>query len=296
MQSVSRGYTMVEIMIVLAISALMILIATTFLAGRQGHTQFSQSMRDLQSKVQSWLDDVPNGFAFGSNGTAYCAILGSSVRIYNSGRPANATPDCIFLGKAIQFNDGPDNNQVYAYSVFGQRADNNGNLLGTIKDTGPEPAAGKCGNCADFTETYTLKDGTHLKKVMKSSDVPAASNDSHLAGFYLSLNTDKKSVGQNGQTDLIGYQYPFISSTNAPNDNSVIQCLEDMPPDCQFTAGQTEPAFLSDWELCFDNNANDDTAVLTITGGTNGQGIATQLEFKSCPWSLANVATRLWRC
>jgi hypothetical protein len=272
---------MVEIMIVLAVSALMILIATTFLAGRQGHTQFSQNMRDLQSKVQSWLDDVPNGFAFGANSDAYCRAVGASVEILASGRSglANVNPDCIFLGKAIQFNDAPDNYEVNAYSVFGQRADNSGNLFGTLDDSGPEPAAGQCGKCADFTETYTLKDGTHLKKILKSSGI--GTDNSHLAGFYLSLNTDK-AVGGNGQTDLIGYQYPFTSSTSA-NDNSVIKCIEDKPPDCQLAAGKKAPDYLSDWQLCFDNTANDDTAVLTITGGNNGLGVATQLEFKPCP-------------
>jgi prepilin-type N-terminal cleavage/methylation domain-containing protein len=279
MKSVSRGYTIIEIMVVLAISSVLVLMAMTFLNGNQSQTEFSQSMRDLQSQVQSWIDSVPNGDAYGSIDDTYCHLSGN-IKIDTGGRPANASPDCIFLGKAIQFNDKPSTS-VYAYSVFGRRLDASDNLTGNIQDAEPEPAAGAGGpKAANLTETYTLKSGATLRSIINSSGITAGGEKSHLAGFYLSLNTDQ-AIGQNGNSNLIAYQYPLGNA--GLNDNSVIRCIENNPPDCRIPAGQTAPAALDSWQLCFENNGNGRTALLTISSSANGFDPKVQLEFKACP-------------
>lgn len=277
MSSVSRGYTIVELMIVMALSLMLVLMAATFLAGRKGHTEFSQSMRDLQSRLQSWIDDVPNGFAFGSNTNSYCKTGGVSVQINQGARPGGNKPECIYLGKAIQFSDNPST-QVYAYSVFGQRLDSAGNLVSTIEDAGPTPASGTAGTGnADFTETYNLKGGAHLKKIIQSSGVTGSGQNSHLAAFYLSLNTDEV-VGQNGNSNLVAYQYPVGNQPNV-NDPQVIHCIQNLGT-CKMAV---HPPFLTKWELCFDNDSNKDTALLTLQANSSGLGISTKLEFKTCP-------------
>ena len=275
----SSGYTMVEIMVVLAVSSFLILVSATFLSGSRGRTEFSQSMRDLQSQIQSWIDDVPNGFAYQTNANAYCHLGGGSVVIDNGGKPQSAKPDCIFLGKAIQFTDAPST-AVYAYSVFGLRTDSSGNLVPTLQASGPVPAANATGTgTANFTDTYNLKTGTQLKKIVKSSGITSFGVNSHMAGFYLSLNTDA-SIGQNGNSNLIAYQYPIGNYPNI-NDNQIVHCIEGVPGVCNFTASGN-PDALSDWELCFENNANLETALLTISASSNGFNPQTKLEFQAC--------------
>jgi hypothetical protein len=237
-------------------------------------------MRDLQSQLQSWMDDVSNGFAVGSSETAYCQAVGSNVKITalnGSPRPSGLTPDCIFLGKAVQFTDAPGD-EVYAYSLFGQRADSSGNLYSNIRDTGPTPATGSMGSgTAMLTESYTLQNGTVLKRVMNSSGV--GGNNSHLAGFYLSLNTDNV-IGQNGQTDLIAYQYPVGNQPNM-NDPQIVNCLRGVGGVCGFLPSGF-PNALSNWQLCFKNNGNGETAQLTIRASANGFNPQVKLDFLAC--------------
>jgi prepilin-type N-terminal cleavage/methylation domain-containing protein len=272
MQRVSDGYTLIEVMIVLAISVVLVGVSLTFLSGREGHTRFSQNMRDIQSKLQSWLDNVPNGFTNVSAGSANCYLFGSSVKI--DGGNQNPDAQCIFLGKAIQFRDDPATS-VYAYSVFGQRL-NGTDLVSTIKDVGPVPAVGTNGTGnLDLTETYALGPGTTVRRIVKSSGI--GSDNGHMAGFYLSLNTDE-AVGKNGNSNLKSYQYPLGDFANSSSE--VVGCIENKSP-CPLLGFNTEPAPLTDWEICFKNDSNADTALLTVRSSL-GLGATTQLEFKSC--------------
>lgn len=276
MQRVTEGFTIVEVMIVTAVSVILVGVSMTFLSGREGHTRFSQNMRDMQSKMQSWLDDVSNGFPYGTTSAYHCQLGGSAVQIINGARPAGAGGDCIFLGKAIQFVDGPANNSVYAYSVFGRRlSPSSGDLSANIQDTGSVPAAntGDTGS-AQLTETYTLGSGTTVKGIAKSSGV--GGDISHIAGFYLSLNTDQ-AIGQNGETNLKAYQYNI--GNTAGISGQAVACIENHSP-CGLGTG-TEQLPLTDWEICFENNSNADTALLTVST-VAGLGPSTKLEFKAC--------------
>jgi hypothetical protein len=265
---------MVELMIVLAISVALVGMSMAFLSGREGHTRFSQSMRDMQSKMQNWLDDVPNGLTYTAAGSANCHLGGSSVLIDTGAQNTNA--DCIFLGKAIQFQDDPATT-VYAYSVFGQRL-SGGDLVSTIRDAAPVPADGTNGTGrAKFTEVYNLGPGTTVKSIVNSSGVTSGGVKSHLAGFYLSLNTDQV-IGKNGESNLKAYQYTL--GNVAGSSSSAITCIENKSP-CALSGLATEPAPLTDWEICFKNDSNADTALLTIRSSL-GLGATTQLEFKPC--------------
>lgn len=274
MQRVTEGFTAIEVMIVMAISVILVGVSMTFLSGQDGKQRFTQNMHDLQSQMQSWLDDVSNGFPYGTTANYHCNLGGSAVQIWTGARPAGALPQCIFLGKAIQFVDSPATN-VYAYSVFGRRTLSSGDLVATIKDSGTIPAAnvGDTGD-APLTEIHSLGPGTTVRSIIKSSGV--AGDKSHIAGFYLSLNTDA-AIGQNGETNLKSYQYNI--GNTAGNSSSAVSCIENHNS-CSLGAA-IEPPTLTDWEICFQNDSNSDTALLTIlsNGGFNA---STKLEFKAC--------------
>ncbi len=278
MQRVTEGFTIIEVMIVMAISIILVGVSMTFLSGQDGKQRFTQNMHDLQSKMQSWFDDVSNGFPYGTITNNHCDLGGSAVQIMNGARSAGAAPNCIFLGKAIQFVDSPATN-VYAYSVFGKRTLGSGDLVSNIKDSGSVPAAGSSGGDtgnAELTEKYSLGPGTTVRSIVKSSGI--AGNNSHLAGFYLSLNTDT-AIGQNGETNLKAYQYNLGNDAGGITTTTV-NCIENKAP-CTFGFGLVEPPALSDWEICFQNDSNSETALFTILSG-GGFNPSTKLEFKVC--------------
>lgn len=308
MRRVSAGYTIVEILIFLAVSSFLLTVSLIYLSGREDSARFSQSMRDLQSNVQDWLNDVPTGFPGGSNaagagGQFHCVSLPPRQRIdagaANPSVPNQNSADCIYLGKALQFTDKADttnDSKVFVYSVFGSRlsSSGSGDLSANLVDSGPFPAVGSgvCGNCtgtADLTQTYTLEGGATVLSVKSDNSGDATGKmpaDSHLAGFYLSLNQSSNST--NGNADTVAYQYPISGNLPAANSggpsNSALDCLRFSTgspcngPPLGLTQDQWPPR-LKNWYICLTDGIR--TSLLTISS-SNGQGVTTSLDYKVC--------------
>lgn len=103
----SSGYTIIETMVVLAVTAVMFSMAVVLVQGQQAKTEFSQAIRDFDSQLRAAIADTATGF-FPGNANFSCDInagapLDSAVQISNTPRPQGTNGDCIFLGKVVQF-------------------------------------------------------------------------------------------------------------------------------------------------------------------------------------------------
>jgi len=290
MRRVSNGYTIIEVLIFLAVSGFILVTSMAFFSGRAADNRFAQSMRDIQSKVQDWINDVPTGFAGASSsttglGTTWCHLAGIKPQINTSGGPSNG--DCIFLGKVIQFTDASSQptpeqyRKVYAYSVFGRRLNSSGDLTANMIEANPVPAVGigAAGN-ADLTDVYTLGGNSKVLSITSSGAV----SNSHMAGFFLSFNP--LVAERNGSQDLLAYQYKLTTNSapaNTGGGNAVVDCIANLGS-CAKPAGVADnqwPQPLQSWRVCLSDPAGKNTALLTISSN-NGIGVTTKLEFTPC--------------
>lgn len=117
----ARGYTIVESMIFLAVSAGLLASVMLSISGQQARTEFSTSVRDFENRVVDTLNDVETGYA-GTHGKQ-CIISGA-------GYPAEAvvaaelgtSQDCIFLGLAVHFSgSGGIGSEMQTYTIAGRR-------------------------------------------------------------------------------------------------------------------------------------------------------------------------------
>jgi pilin/secretion family protein with methylation motif len=284
MQRVSSGYTIIEVMIFLAISAALMGAALNLVSGRQSETEFNQKMRDTQSKIQDWLNDVSTGFTGGDPSQLNCSDKGNGGRPYVVSGTPSADPECVFLGKAIQFTDSNNKKTVasqdetlYIYSVFGLRlSPATGTLPASMDEANPTAAVGKNGggsNPADLTETFSLAPA-HITSVCS---IPQGSNScskSHLLGFMNSFNTEQN-TSQNGSEDLSVFQYDF-NGDDGPADqtgsNGVLKCL-------QVQGSCKNPSALKSFMMCLSDGKR--TAEITITS-SGGVGASTKLDYVAC--------------
>jgi hypothetical protein len=295
MLKVFGGYTILEVMIFLVISTALIASATVAVGGSSGHTQFNQGMRDVNSKIQDWIGNVINGFP-GDNQQSYnCTAPGNSRPTINLGS-GSTTPDCIFIGKAIQFTDSssaptPDQpSKIYAYSVFGTRTfkDGGGNttLSDNLYDSNPIAATGQFSSGQDLTEVFTMTGGLKILSINSTSSLGSA--HSHLIGFFSSFNTEQNTT-QNGAESLNAFAFPIDSNEVPANSNggsTIAHCLElaSNSATCKLpVAGDPNlwPPSLQSVQICFGNDNNNDTAVLTISSN-NGLGAQTAVDYKVC--------------
>lgn len=112
------GFTIVETMIVLAVTgALFVAIAAT-LAGRQRSNEFTQSINDVRAQIQQVVTETKNGFYANAVDFACSAPGGTTLTISNGSTKQGEHTDCVFLGKILQFTD---TDEVYVYPVAGIR-------------------------------------------------------------------------------------------------------------------------------------------------------------------------------
>lgn len=281
-------------MIFLAISAALLFSAIVVIGGRQGEVQFTTSMRDLQSKVQDWMNDVTTGFPGGTYSRLNCTVSGHSGRpVIQAGSPSSK-PECVFLGKAIQFTTDngafkEQSHKLFVYSIFGRRAasgsdpdDGSSPLAANLTESLPQPAVD---GDADLTEAYDLG-GAKVTSITKSD--PAPIGNSQMIGFFLSFNNEEGSR-KNGNQNLRVYAYRLAGNrlpADDPAGTATKQCLQLSGVPCEVPSPpggdpNNWPEPLKELDVCFGNDYNNQTAKLIITS-TNGLGAATKLEFNTC--------------
>lgn len=121
----AKGFSIIEVLIVLAVTAGLFLSAVVMLWGRQASTEFSTAIREAQTQVQQTISEVSSGF-YPSQENFRCTggITGPTITGASSTQGENV--GCIFLGKVIQFGvDGTSDPEEFAtFSVAGlQRVD-----------------------------------------------------------------------------------------------------------------------------------------------------------------------------
>lgn len=109
------GFTIAEVLIVLAVTGLLFVSAAILISGRQNKTMFMSAVNDFRQQLQQVINQTQSGYYSGHD---------FGCRGMSSGTPAiSLTPNndgtCIFLGSNVQFN--PGDGQFMVIPVVGNR-------------------------------------------------------------------------------------------------------------------------------------------------------------------------------
>jgi Tfp pilus assembly protein PilE len=124
MRQAGRGFTIVEVMIFLAISGAMFIIAYFGMRQQQDGVSFRQALNSIELKIREVFNNVDNGY-FGNIGEYTCSTSGSpnyQVAIdYESGSTSGGgnSGDCVFIGKVIDFES--NDSQMDIETLVGSR-------------------------------------------------------------------------------------------------------------------------------------------------------------------------------
>jgi len=98
----TSGFTIVEILIFLAVSSLLLVGAFSLITGQQARTEFSQSIRDIQTQIDDVINTVASGYyATTADFECHWDIAGPQITALSKERGTNQ--GCIFVGRAMQF-------------------------------------------------------------------------------------------------------------------------------------------------------------------------------------------------
>lgn len=119
--SKQTGYTILEVLIFIAVSSLMFVSAMRAINGRQKQVQFTQSVQEFDAKIKDVINDVTTSY-YPRNETVDCRVSGGDVIINNGTNQDLGTNDeCIYVGKVIHFQSEGDDTAMRIYAMAGRR-------------------------------------------------------------------------------------------------------------------------------------------------------------------------------
>ena len=111
-QRKSAGFSIVEVMIVLAISGVLFISVVVMVSGRRASTEFNQAITSVKSELEQTINEVESGY-YGDPASAVCLNNGS-------GWPMDRS-NCVFIGKLVQFQTTNDN-EYAVHTLVGRRS------------------------------------------------------------------------------------------------------------------------------------------------------------------------------
>ncbi len=136
------GFTIIEVLIVLAVSGLLLISAIILVSGKQNQAAFNQSIRQIQSQIQQRINEVATGY-YENNGAIRCSGVGNVISLTaGGGTEQGANSGCVFLGKAMQFKvAGTNPEQFNTFSIAGLQKATTGSEVTTLALAKPKVIA-----------------------------------------------------------------------------------------------------------------------------------------------------------
>lgn len=118
-----QGYTIVEVMIFLAVTAALFAMVALSFSGRQSRTQFAASARDMESQIQDIMNDIATGYGGAPPNTPECQVDPAVSRVLFVGpaAPQGTNAQCVFAGKVLHLGVDGEPETYRVYSVAGAR-------------------------------------------------------------------------------------------------------------------------------------------------------------------------------
>jgi prepilin-type N-terminal cleavage/methylation domain-containing protein len=174
------GYTIIEVMIVLAVSGVMFVIAASFISGKEASSAFTEGSNEFSSQLQQIVSQVADGQYTDVNLNCTVAIPGNTLTFTDgdsdqSLQGTNAA--CDFLGKFVHFQESSDKTSYEVFSLAGARTDD------TLVSATPI-----VGNGIDLTTQQTTPQALNVVDV-KVTDASGTTHTSDGIGFVQSQAT-----------------------------------------------------------------------------------------------------------
>ncbi len=272
----SAAYTIIEVMIVLSISAVLFVSATSLFAGQNQRTSFEQSVQDASSEISTRIKDVGSSQLLNDRGLK-CQSTGSPKRasLSTGGTTDVGNAECLVIGTAVEALTGSNN--LYFYTVLGNRLNYNvgGTALGlatSLAEAKPTPAVSTPPNPQlDLIIKYKFNGDVKVK----SSNAVTGANlviPSSLLGFYINFVGEGSS--QNAYQGVAESFYEGLPDVNH-DPTEVKKCIEQITAACS-----SSPKPAAKWSLCLENNKGDRRAQIDIT--SLPAGVTADVKFVNC--------------
>lgn len=262
------GYTIIEVLIVLAITGVILISAVGLINSLAPSAQFSQSMQDMKSKIESVVKGVDNT-TYPATDKYNCSVVSGAPALTpvaaGTTHEAGTSDSCIFIGKALWIPPSPAGASLYIFSILGKRADASGANVTNYLAANPTAAVSTIGG--ELTEQYDAEKNQIRLISAKDNGVVRS-----LASFYNNLSASAPTYNQQSGAALLtrSYVYGGNYDYSAGQASTLQTCIRE-------TGCNPQP--MTKWDLCFDDFSSKHKALLSIIN--SGSGIVTVLKMEN---------------
>jgi prepilin-type N-terminal cleavage/methylation domain-containing protein len=259
-----QGFTIIEVMVVLAISAALGIIGLLVVSGTVNNISLKFATNDFVLDTRQSITDNLGSYLNGYD-TFTCTSAGNMTPVTFSSGPGPggaSNPGCIFLGTVVQFSPDGQPGQFIDYPIAGNQTFESREVE-TLAEAVPVPIVGS----VDLSRTNTIGYGVTIAWVKADSHRVGA------LGFMLGDlfgNLSSYSGGNLNSDGLVQNLFYISGSTLDQTQSDLISLIN---------ASNFQPA--STGEICL-NEDNGKSVLITIDGLTNLNVTSTDIDGSSC--------------
>lgn len=209
------GYTIVEVLIFLAISALLFFMAMMFVGGQVNRTEFTETVRDFETHLSDVANNVATGYYQSANNVECTKDpVSHQPRFANAANQQGTNGDCIFIGTVIKLGHGGAGGDTSfdQFTVTGIRAAANGESVRSLGAANPKALFAYNDDSSQQISNVVLNSpflhGARVvcAKVGSTTCNPASDTNTNMAiGFFTDLSQASPQEGGTVRTLLIPF-------------------------------------------------------------------------------------------
>ena len=274
----SSGYTIVEVLIVLAVSSALLVAALLLVNGQQQKTAFFQSIHDIQNQINSVINNVSTGYYHNTNNfTCTAGVADIEPQISAGTNSQGQNQGCIFIGRAMQF--GVHGTSGAGYNIY--------NLVGLQNKTGTSSdvtslseaaplalAPGSTGLGHDTVPSATEVDS--LGYGLAAYKMRYNGNSANAIGTVAFVTDFAQNGGSGGLTPGSRTAQLYAVNTSVLNSTAAV-AVDSMDKNtgcglnkaCNYT-------LVTSVDICFQSGGTNQYGIITI--GSHGRDLTTTLQ------------------
>ncbi len=195
----SRGFTITEVMIFMAVTAMILISALTAINGAQQRAEFNDSINDVNQQINDVVNNISTGYsASQANFKCNKALDVNGKHIVAGSDSLGTNSDCVFMGKIIRFSKS---SEFAVYPALGLRLSAAGKEPQNLKDNELF-----LGNDTGLIERRRLKNGLTVKSMYVKSDT-GVKTEVTAVGFLQNLKRGSGGLFSGGNAQSINYTW-----------------------------------------------------------------------------------------
>ncbi len=283
--TLDSGYTIIEVMIFLAISSVVFLFAVEFINGKQSQVEFSQGMANIKLQLQQVASNVVNG-SFSERANFSCSSGSTNANqqttlVFNNtvSNTQGSNGGCMLIGYGVQYDVQGTNGSGYAIvPVAVSRVNSSGQPTSSLSEAVPTPitadlfGTGSAG--IDLVQSGNLEYGIQVTKMYWVNNAVSPPSYNPIDGFAIFYNVASNNPSNNSSSSVQSVSL-YKTGLTAPAPTEKVTGSSVNPFSWYITQIQSSDRLPSNDQIiiCF-NGAGSSSQKASIVLGSSGNQMA----------------------